>query len=82
MAQNQNHHRNSLSRSVINYFYWLMLLQGLSFLLLGILVVMYPPAVIILVAINLLWNGITTIMLAWKVRKLRRLDPDVLAEAI
>ena len=57
------------ARDTGSYLFWLLLLQGLSFVLLGILVILYPAVLFVIVATTFLWIGFTTVLLAWRIRK-------------
>jgi uncharacterized membrane protein HdeD (DUF308 family) len=66
------------ARKVANHLSALFLLQGISFILLGILVLIYPPFLFALVAATFIWTGITTIILSGRVRRLAREHPELL----
>lgn len=65
-----------------NYAFFILLLQALVFIALGILVVMYPLIIVILVATNFIWMGVTTFLLAWRIRQLKGDIPEVLISGV
>lgn len=52
--------------------FWMFLLQGASFLVLGVLIILYPEVLFALAAALCVWIGLTTLLIAWRVRKFRR----------
>jgi hypothetical protein len=64
MARNHTHE----PRNMTNYVFWLLLLQAISFILLGVLVLLYPALLFFLAAVQFLWMGFTTLLLAMRVR--------------
>jgi uncharacterized membrane protein HdeD (DUF308 family) len=70
--------RNSL-KEIANTLSWLFILQGISYIALGILVIIYPATLFAIVAATFIWTGLTTLMLAWRVRQSREALREVLA---
>ena len=68
------------ARSIADNLFWIMLLQGVIFLLLGILVIMYPAVLFALAAASFIWAGVTVIVMAWRVRKFSKSEPAGAAE--
>ena len=65
------------TRSLTNYLFWTLILHGLSFIVLGILIVLYPAILIVIVAASFIWIGFTTMLLAWRVRSFWGSLPEV-----
>lgn len=65
MAKN----KREITQDASDYLFWLLLLQGLSSLLLGILVIFYPVVVFVLVAVEFIWSGITALVMAARVKR-------------
>ena len=65
------------TRSLTNYLFWTLILQGVSFIVLGILIVLYPAILFVLVAAAFIWMGFTTILLAWRVRSFWGFLPEL-----
>lgn len=55
-------------RETVNHIYWSLLLQGLLFLCLAVLIIIYPTLLFALVAATFLVIGLVLLALAWKVR--------------
>jgi uncharacterized membrane protein HdeD (DUF308 family) len=58
-------------KNLAKHLSWLLLLQGVSLLLLGILVLVYPAVLFALVAATFIWNGIMSLIIAWRVQRAR-----------
>ncbi|HUO56199.1 MAG TPA: DUF308 domain-containing protein [Candidatus Paceibacterota bacterium] len=67
------------SRNITNHFFWVLLLQGILAILIAIFVMIYPLIIIPLIAAMFLWQGITALFLATRVRKLWKEMPDLFA---
>ncbi len=52
-----------------SYVFWTLLLQSVSWVLMGILVILYPVTLFILVAATFIWIGLTTFLIAWRIRR-------------
>ncbi len=55
-----------------NALFWIFLLQGISFVLLGILVLLYPEILFVLMSALFVWIGLTTFLMAWRIRKFKK----------
>jgi uncharacterized membrane protein HdeD (DUF308 family) len=71
---NTNVHRG---RNIANHFFWVLLLQGVLAILIAIFVMIYPPIIIPLIAAMFLWQGITALFLATRVRKFWKEMPNL-----
>lgn len=58
-------------RNLAKHLFWLLLLQGVSLIALGILVLMYPAVLFGLVAATFVWNGVMSMVIAWRVQRAR-----------
>lgn len=58
-------------RSESNYFFWMLILQGISWIVLGVFVILYPLSLFFIAAFSFLWMGVTTLLIAWRVRSIR-----------
>jgi uncharacterized membrane protein HdeD (DUF308 family) len=56
----------------LSALWWLYLLQGIGLVLLGIAVVIFPELLAILAASFFLAVGVVLLMLAWRVRRVKR----------
>ena len=56
----------------LSALWWLYLLQGFGLVLLGIAVVIFPELLAILAASFFIAVGIVLLMLAWRVRRVKR----------
>ncbi len=65
-------------KEVINNIYWSLLLQGVLFVLLAVLILLYPPLLIALATAAFLVIGISMLIFAWKVRTFWNKIPDIL----
>ncbi len=72
--------RNDLSKAqdLANYAFWILLLQAAAFIILGILVIVYPATLFFLVAVNFLWAGVSALLLALRVREFKEEATEVL----
>jgi hypothetical protein len=70
--------RDSSIKEITNSFFWIVGLQGLSLIVLGALIIIYPAVLFLIVAAAFIWTGLTTLMLAWRVRQSR----DVLHQVL
>ena len=68
------------TQDIINYLFWTLILQGLVYLILGIGIFLYPALLFILVSVNFLWLGITTLILAWRIRKFHGVIPELFTD--
>lgn len=60
------------------YLFWLLILQGISFIILGFLVIFYPQILFILVAATFMWVGTTTLVIAWRVHQFRNFIKELI----
>jgi hypothetical protein len=65
------------TRSIANHFFWILLLQGALAILIAFLVIIYPPVIVPLIAAMFLWQGLTALFLAWRVRKFWKEVPEL-----
>ncbi len=65
-------------KETVNNIYWSLLLQGLLFVLLAVLILIYPALLFALVSATFLLIGIALLVLAWKVRKFWNKVPSIL----
>lgn len=65
-------------KETVNNIYWSLLLQGLLFVLLAVLILIYPALLFALVSATFLLIGIALLVLAWKVRKFWNKVPAIL----
>ncbi len=56
----------------LSALWWLYLLQGIGLVLLGIAVVIFPELLAILAASFFIAVGIVLLMLAWRIRRVKR----------
>ena len=61
---------DNLTRHIFSSW-WMYLLAGLNFILLGLLIFIYPELLTFLVGFFLIFNGLIFIGIAWSVWKLR-----------
>ncbi len=62
----------------LRQFYWTLLLQAIIFILLGLLILFYPPLLVIMAATAFVAVGIILLVFAWKVRTVLAKLPDIL----
>lgn len=60
---------SNVIKNVTTDLFWLFLLQGLSFIGMGILIFYYPQIIVGLVIGGFLWLGLTTIVTGWKIKR-------------
>ncbi len=65
-------------QETINNIYWSLLVQGVLFVLLAILILVYPALLFALVSATFLLVGIVLLAMAWKVRKFWNKIPNIL----
>jgi uncharacterized membrane protein HdeD (DUF308 family) len=53
--------------------WWLFCLLGLNFILLGVLIVIFPELLAYLAAAFLLCNGLVLLLVGWKFRRFKKL---------
>jgi hypothetical protein len=58
-------------RSIANYLFWLLVLQGIWFLLIGWLILVYPATLVLLAAATFFWIGVSVLISAWRMRRWR-----------
>lgn len=56
-------------KDVTNNLFWLFMLQGVSFIALGILVYHYPAIILGLVVAGFIWTGLSALVTGWKIKK-------------
>ncbi len=56
----------------LSALWWFYLLQGLGLILLGIAIVVFPELLAILAASFFIAVGVSVLMLAWRVRRVKR----------
>jgi uncharacterized membrane protein HdeD (DUF308 family) len=52
--------------------WWMFCLLGLNFILLGVLIVLFPQLLAYLVAAVLFFNGLVLLLIAWKFRQFKK----------
>ncbi len=57
-------------KDAVNHLYWSLVVQGIIFLLLAILIVLYPALLIVLVATMFAFMGLVILGLAIRLRQL------------
>lgn len=67
-------------RAIANHFFWVFILQGILAIIIALWVLAYPPVIIPLVAAMFLWQGVTAIFLAYRVREFRKENLDVITD--
>ncbi len=65
-------------QATISNIYWSLLIQGVLFVLLAILILVYPALLFALVSATFLSVGIVLLVIAWKVRKFWNKIPNIL----
>lgn len=65
-------------KETIHNMYWSLLVQGILFLLLAVLILLYPALLFALVSATFLLIGVVLLMLAWKIRKFWNKLPNIL----
>lgn len=61
--------RTSRGHELYNYVFWLFIIQGISLILLGIVILIYPEILFLLVATAFIWAGITVLITARRIRR-------------
>lgn len=56
-------------KETADYIFWLLALQGASWIILGFLVIIFPLALFALVFAAFVWTGIITLVIAMRVRR-------------
>ncbi len=59
-------------RSATKALFWMFLLQGISFILLGVLIILYPEVLFALMSFLFVWIGLSIVTVAWKIRKFNK----------
>lgn len=62
----------------VNHFFWTLVFQGLAFIILAILIIIYPAILVALFAAGFIIVGVSLLVLAGKVRQVWRSLPGVL----
>lgn len=65
-------------KETVNNMYWSLLVQGILFLLLAVMILLYPALLFALVSATFLLIGVVLLVLAWKVRKFWDKLPNIL----
>lgn len=65
-------------QEVVNHFFWTLILQGIVFIVLAILILLYPPLLVALVVATFIVVGILSIALAFRIRALWSRLPEFL----
>jgi ABC-type bacteriocin/lantibiotic exporter with double-glycine peptidase domain len=65
-------------RDTVNHVFWLLILQGVIFIGLAILILIYPPLLTALVAAAFVVLGTLLLIAAWKLNMLWRKIPGFL----
>lgn len=55
-------------RDTINHMFWTILFQGLMFILLAVLIVIYPATLFVLVSVSFFLIGLMLLSFAYKIR--------------
>ena len=62
-------------QNVINNLFWTFLLQGVSFIMLGVLVYFYPGIIAWLFVVGFIYLGIVAIVSGWRIKQFgKRVD--------
>ncbi|HSX02442.1 MAG TPA: hypothetical protein VLI05_03975 [Candidatus Saccharimonadia bacterium] len=70
--------RDNLISQAVNHTFWTLILQGSAFVVLGLLIVVYPAILVALAAIAFLVVGLSLLLLAAKLRSIYRQLPGFL----
>jgi len=65
-------------QNTVNHVYWMLVAQGVLFMVLAVLILLYPPLLVILVATAFVICGALLLMGAWKINQLWRRVPGFL----
>ena len=65
-------------KEVVNNIYWSLVLQGVAFVLLAVLIILYPVLLVALVSAGLLVIGVSLLVFAYKIRKFWNNMPSIL----
>ena len=65
------------TRKMTSVLFWMWLLQGVSLLILGGLVLFYPQILFALVAATFVWIGIIALLVAWRIRSFKKQLPEL-----
>jgi uncharacterized membrane protein HdeD (DUF308 family) len=65
-------------QNTVNNIYWMLVLQGVFFIALAVLLLLYPPLLVALVAAAFVIFGALLLMGAWKINRLWRNVPGFL----
>jgi ABC-type bacteriocin/lantibiotic exporter with double-glycine peptidase domain len=57
-------------QSLSSHMFWTLLLQGIWFILFGVLIIAFPPLLFILAAASFFAVGLTLVIVAWRIRRL------------
>ncbi|PIR67110.1 MAG: hypothetical protein COU51_00350 [Parcubacteria group bacterium CG10_big_fil_rev_8_21_14_0_10_36_14] len=60
----------------VSHLVWSLILEGLLFIILGILVYIYPALLIVLTAVFFLFTGLTLVSIGLKVRRYSKIKID------
>ncbi len=70
--------QTNVIREAVNHFFWTLVLQGLVFVALAILIIMYPALLFALVSATFLVIGLSLLVLAGKIRTAYQSLPKIL----
>lgn len=65
-------------RETINHMFWTILFQGVIFIVLAVLIVVYPATLFVLASVGLFLIGLMLLSLAYKIRVLSDKLPNFL----
>jgi uncharacterized membrane protein HdeD (DUF308 family) len=65
-------------KNAVNHFFWTLVIQGAVFIILAVLIIIYPALLIALVAATFIIIGVSSLVFAVKLRKLWNRVPDFL----
>lgn len=63
---------DAATKGITRHFFWTAVLQGLWFVLFGVLILLYPPALWIFASVTFVWIGVTILILAYKLNHFQR----------
>lgn len=65
-------------QETVNHFFWTLILQGVVFIGLAVLILLYPPMLVALVVATFIVVGVLSIAFAFRVRTLWNKLPEFL----
>lgn len=65
------------TRKAASILFWMWLLQGVSLLILGGLVLFYPQILFALVAATFIWIGLIALLIAWRILQFKKQLPKI-----